>query len=188
MVSSVVKEDVRKLVDGLNFAEKVERSLRLIGEAYEQFGDSLVVANSLGKDSSVAWHLAKRVSADIRGFIVTTRFKPAETVAFMKSEVARYGELQVFRNDAEIPERLYETDPNRCCDILKVEPTRQAIREMDVACWVTGLRCTEGRGSASFVTAPVGDPLPSIPTSPGTSGGRRTDLGSPPSAPDGRER
>ena len=33
--------DVKSLVDGLNFAEKVERSLRLIREAYEEFGDRL---------------------------------------------------------------------------------------------------------------------------------------------------
>ena len=30
--------DVKSLVDGLNFAEKVERSLRLIREAYDEFG------------------------------------------------------------------------------------------------------------------------------------------------------
>jgi len=38
-------------VDKLNFAEKVERSLDLIERAYREFGDRLVVANSLGKDS-----------------------------------------------------------------------------------------------------------------------------------------
>ena len=48
------REDVGR---GLNFAEKVERSLRLIREAYEEFGDRLVVANSLGKDSCVVWDL-----------------------------------------------------------------------------------------------------------------------------------
>ena len=53
-------DELQSLVDGLNFAEKVERSLALIDQAYEQFGDRLVVANSLGKDSSAVWHLAKR--------------------------------------------------------------------------------------------------------------------------------
>ncbi len=150
MQVSVVGEDVTCLVDGLNFAQKVERSLGLIREAYEEHGDRLVVANSLGKDSVAVWHLAKRVSADIRGFIVTTRFKPKETVEFMKQEVARYPELRVFRNDEAIPDRLYETDPDKCCDILKVKPTREAMEEMNVACWVTGLRCTEGRTRADY--------------------------------------
>jgi phosphoadenosine phosphosulfate reductase len=150
MALSATHEDVRSLVEGLNFAEKVERSLRLIREAYEEYGDRLVVANSLGKDSLAVWHLAKRVSPDIPGFIITTRFKPPETKAFMVEEVKRYPELRVFSNDAEIPPELHKTDPDRCCDLLKVEPTRQAVKEMNVACWVTGLRCTEGRTRTEF--------------------------------------
>lgn len=141
---------IAHLVETLNFAEKVERSLDLISDAYRTYGDGLVVANSLGKDSVAVWHLAKRVSPDIRGFIVTTRFKPAETVEFMNDEVRRHPELRVFDSDEPIPERLYETDPDRCCDILKVEPTRRAIEEMSVSCWVTGLRCTEGRTRTDF--------------------------------------
>jgi len=144
------KDDVVQLVEGLNFKEKVDRSLALIEEAYKKYGDSLVVANSLGKDSVAVWHLAKRVSPKIRGFIVTTRFKPPETKKFMQEEVARYPELKVFENKAEIADKLYATDPNKCCDILKVQPTRWAIEEMKVKCWVTGLRCTEGRTRTEY--------------------------------------
>jgi len=144
------QEDVRYLVENLNFKEKVERSLGLIERAWRIHGDRLVVANSLGKDSVAVWHLARQVNPDIRGFIVTTRFKPPETKRFMAEEIARYPKLQVFENIAPIPPRLYETEPNRCCDILKVEPTRRAISEMDVTCWVTGLRCTEGRTRTGF--------------------------------------
>jgi len=150
MLENLAVKDTVGLVESLNFAQKVERSLELIKEAYAEYGDGLVVANSLGKDSVAVWHLAKRVNRKIRGFIVTTRYKPAETVQFMNEEVARYPELKVFRNDAEIPDKLYQTDPNRCCDILKVEPTRRAIEEMNVSCWVTGLRCTEGRTRTDF--------------------------------------
>ena len=149
-VISVEQADIKKLVDGLNFAQKVERSLGLIREAYEEYGDRLVVANSLGKDSCAVWHLAKCVSSDIRGFIVTTRFKPRGTVEFMHQMVTQYPELEVYSNDEPIPDRLYETDPDCCCEILKVEPIRRAIKEMNVACWVTGLRCTEGRTRIDF--------------------------------------
>ncbi len=145
-----INEDIPSLVNNLNFAQKVDRSLGLIREAYEEFGNKLVVANSLGKDSVAVWHLAKQVSPDIRGFIVTTRFKPKETVNFMHEEVALYPELQVFKNDEEIPDELYKTDPDLCCNMLKVCPTRQAIEEMDVDCWATGLRCTEGRTRTDY--------------------------------------
>jgi len=144
------KQDIRYLVENLNYAQKVERALGLIREAYEEFGDRLAVANSLGKDSVAVWHLAKQVSPNIKGFIVTTRFKPPETVQFMNEEVERCPELEIFKNEVEIPGNLYKTDPDRCCDLLKVEPTRQAIAEMEVECWVTGLRCTEGRTRTDY--------------------------------------
>lgn len=150
MALEVTNEDVRSLVEGLNFAEKVQRSLELIRRAYDEYGNQMVVANSLGKDSCVVWDLAKRVNPDIRGFIVTTRFKPPETIEFMKQTVAKYPELRVYKNDQPIEDKLYLSDPDRCCDILKVQPIRQAIEEMDVACWVTGLRCTEGRTRTEF--------------------------------------
>ena len=150
MLLTETETDIKALVEGLNFKQKVDRSLDLIAEARKEYGDSLVVANSLGKDSSVIWDLAKRVSPDIRGFIVTTRFKPPETKKFMVDEVARYPELKVFSNDEDIPAKLYESDPDKCCEVLKVEPIRRAIKEMSVECWITGLRCTEGRTRTNY--------------------------------------
>ncbi len=38
-LETFVQEDVKQLVDGLNFAEKVERSVWLIREAYEEYGE-----------------------------------------------------------------------------------------------------------------------------------------------------
>ena len=152
------KSPASYLVDNLTFNQKVERSLGLIENAYREFGDALVVANSLGKDSVAVWHLAKRISPNIRGFIVTTRFKPKETIAFMNEQVRAYPELQVYRNDVQIPKELYKSDPDHCCDLLKVEPTRQAIEEMGVHCWVTGLRCTEGRTRTDYQEVEERDP------------------------------
>lgn len=144
------KDDLKELVDKLNFKEKIDRSLALIEEAYQEYGDGLVLANSLGKDSVAVWDLAKKVSPRIRGFIVTTRFKPKGTVQFMKETVSRYPELKVFKNDAEIPDKLYQTDPDRCCYFLKVLPVRWAVEQMKIKCWITGLRCTEGRTRTDF--------------------------------------
>lgn len=143
-------DDLKELVEALNFKEKVARSKQLIREAYERYGDSLVVANSLGKDSVAVWDLAKKVNPKIRGFIVTTRYKPPETIVFMNEVVTRYPELKIYKSDIGIPERLYETNPDQCCNLLKVEPVRRAISEMKVECWVTGLRCTEGRTRTDY--------------------------------------
>jgi len=142
--------ELQKLAQILNFKDKLDRSLALIDAAYQTFGDNLVVANSLGKDSMAVWHLVKTVNPDARGFIVTTRFKPVETIDFMAKVVSIYPELKIFKNDEEIPPALYARDPSRCCEILKVQPVREALKEMQVACWVTGLRCTEGRTRTDY--------------------------------------
>jgi len=60
-IGKLTSEQLKSLVDGLNFAQKVDRSLGLINEAHQEYGDRLVVANSLGKDSVAVWHLAKQV-------------------------------------------------------------------------------------------------------------------------------
>ena len=46
-LGTFVQEDVRRLVEGLNFAEKVARSLGLIREAFEEHGDKLCVPRQL---------------------------------------------------------------------------------------------------------------------------------------------
>ncbi len=144
------KDDLKTLVEKLNFKEKVDRSMQLIREAYEKYGDGLVAANSLGKDSAAMWDLIKRVNPKIRGFIVTTKFKPKATINFMNEETARYPELKVYKSDVQIPDKLYETDPDKCCDLLKVEPVKRAVEGLGVSCWVTGLRCTEGRTRTDY--------------------------------------
>lgn len=150
-ITDIIDEnvDVKKMVSSLNFSEKVERSKRLIRKAYEVYKDRLAVANSLGKDSMVVWDLAKRVDPKIDGFIVTTKFKPKETVEYMYKLIKKYPELKIYKSDKDVGD-LYKTDPDKCCDILKVQPVRRAIEEMNVACWVTGLRCTEGRTRTDF--------------------------------------
>jgi len=150
MITRTEGNDITRMVDELHFGRKVDRSLGLIREAWEEYGERLVVADSLGKDSCAVWHLAQTVSPEIKGFIVTTRYKPRETREFMMSEVERCPTLRIFSNDGPVPEDQYLTDPDGCCNALKVEPVRRAIEEMNVGCWVTGLRCTEGRTRTDY--------------------------------------
>ncbi len=38
---------------------------------------------------------------------------------------------------------IYDVDPDECCRMLKVDPTKVAVKDLD--CWICGLRNTEGR-------------------------------------------
>ena len=44
--------------------------------------------------------------------------------------------------------KIYEVDPDECCRLLKVEPTKVAVSNLDA--WITGLRCTEGRAREDY--------------------------------------
>ena len=43
----------------------------------------------------------------------------------------------------EVPKGLWRENPDECCEILKVKPTREAVKDLDA--WICGLRATEGR-------------------------------------------
>jgi phosphoadenosine phosphosulfate reductase len=44
--------------------------------------------------------------------------------------------------------RIYTADPDECCRLLKVEPTKLAVSNLDA--WITGLRNTEGRTRVDY--------------------------------------
>ncbi len=44
--------------------------------------------------------------------------------------------------------KIYEVDPDECCRLLKVEPTKVAVSDLDA--WITGLRCTEGQTRVDY--------------------------------------
>jgi phosphoadenosine phosphosulfate reductase len=146
---NLTSEEIFEMVNGLTLPQKIQRSLDLIEDAYNEYGENLIAANSLGKDSCVVWDLVKQVSKDIKGFIVTTPYKPLETKSYMRDFVKRYPETSIFESDSTV-DKLYETDPDGCCEIYKVEPTRQALKELKAKCWITGLRCTEGRTRTDY--------------------------------------
>ncbi|MFW2331414.1 MAG: phosphoadenylyl-sulfate reductase [Nitrospinota bacterium] len=147
--SAVKEENLAELVEQLHFGEKVARAKHLLEEAYNRYGDRAVLANSLGKDSLAVWDLAYKVNPDAKSFIVTTCYKPIETKNFMHEFVSRYQNVEIYQSDQEVGE-LYRTDPDKCCQILKVDPVKEAIKKMNVECWITGLRCTEGRTRTDY--------------------------------------
>ncbi|MGB2599151.1 MAG: phosphoadenylyl-sulfate reductase [Candidatus Omnitrophota bacterium] len=128
--------------------EKIAHSLDLVRDAVEKY-PKIGVACSFGKDSAVVVHLAQTVKEDIPVFAVMTRFKPKETFEYKDMLIKEWNlNLKEYSSDVEIPEELYKTDPDECCRLLKVEPTKEAVKDMD--CWICGLRSTEGRTRTDY--------------------------------------
>jgi phosphoadenosine phosphosulfate reductase len=136
----------------MTIVDKINESKALIKKAAADF-ERLAVAVSGGKDSVVVLHLARQAAPNTKIFAVMTRFKPPETRAYLKLiERFMQCEIIVFENKtAIIAEGFYNTDPDECCRILKVEPTFEALKVLKADAWITGLRRTEGRTRVNFM-------------------------------------
>src|SRR3990170_8892296 len=113
--------------------------------AVDRFHPRLAVACSFQKEASVILDLLLSIAPDARVFTLDTHVLFPETYATWKAVEERYGiEVEVFqgpslgRQGAEHGDRLWERDPDACCDLRKVQPLTRALADVDA--WVAGLR------------------------------------------------
>lgn len=129
---------------------KTRKAKELIRKAIDKFGKKVAVSCSFGKDSMVVVHLALQVKKDFPIFSVMTKFKPKETFKYMEEINNLWNlNLQVYQSEVEVDSELYRNDPDACCMILKVEPMKRAVAELDA--WICGLRKTEGRTRKEYM-------------------------------------
>jgi len=113
--------------------------------AYDEFGDRLCLTCSWQKQSSVLVHLVSELGLGIDVIELDTHLFFKETYETREALVARY-DLNLIRpeiitvaeqHNQEGP-NLWESDPDRCCHIRKVEPLIQVLEPYDA--WVSGIR------------------------------------------------
>ena len=128
----------------MNIVDKINHSKELINDAVEKYAPKIAVASSWGKDSMILLHLALQIEPNIKVISVITQFKPRTTLLF-KNAIVEMWELNYSEyraNGDNLPVGLWKTDPNRCCEIYKVEPMKEAVHDLD--CWISGVRSKEG--------------------------------------------
>ena len=113
--------------------------------AVERFHPRLYVACSFQKEASVIMDMLLRIEPEARFFTLDTGVLFQETHDTRRALEERYGiEVDVYRGisletQAELHgEALWSRDPDACCDLRKVTPMRQALRDVDA--WISGLR------------------------------------------------
>ncbi len=116
--------------------------------ALRRFADRrLVTTTGFGMEGCVLVDMLDR--AGYRGAIIylDTHFLFPETHALRDRLAARYPKLTFVNagtdvtpaaQAARLGPRLWETDPDRCCDLRKVQPMRRVMQGRDV--WVTAIR------------------------------------------------
>ncbi|MDM8008236.1 MAG: phosphoadenylyl-sulfate reductase [Phycisphaerae bacterium] len=115
--------------------------------AVSAFDPDVAVSSSFGADSAVMLHLCTQVKPDILVVAVDTGFLFPETIAFRAELTRRLGlNLRVYRptieREAFLEEygKLWRSNPDACCAMNKREPFERAKRELQLRCWMTGIR------------------------------------------------
>jgi phosphoadenosine phosphosulfate reductase len=134
----------------MNFIDKIKESKKLIKDTLKKY-DRVALACSFGKDSMVVLHLCLQIDPQIKVFSIMTPFKFNETLKYKdKMEKLWNLNLTTFCEKILIVEGmmpLWRT-PDYCCEYYKVNPTKQAVKDLDA--WITGLRRTEGRTRTDY--------------------------------------
>ena len=121
--------------------------------------DQVAIASAFQAEGTVVMHLATQLRPDVPILFLETGYQFAETLAFKEQLTERLGlnvvDLTGTYTVAEQAERfgprLYERDPERCCDLNKVQPMFEALRGLDA--WITAFRrdSSPTRANAPFV-------------------------------------
>ena len=134
------------LPGGLGFAELEAMSAEeVVRWAHAEFGERVCLSCSWQKQSSVLVHMLAELGLGIDVVELDTHLFFRETYETRERLIERYG-LTLIRPDvitvAEQHKRegpnLWERDPDRCCNVRKVEPLIEALAPYDA--WISGIR------------------------------------------------
>ena len=121
-----------------------------IAWAWKSFPDHTAVTTSFGAQSAAFLHLVSRVSREIPVIFIDTGYHFPETLSFSQDLTQRFGlNLRTYRpqlSPEQIESRygkLWERGPEdleRFHDMIRVEPLRRALTELNPKIWMAGLR------------------------------------------------
>ena len=111
---------------------------RTLAWAVEMFPGKAALTVSFGGGGVVLAHLLSRIDGTVPVLFLDTRFHFPETYAFKRRFVEQYGLNLVELEPLTEPGPLYQTDPDRCCFIRKVEPLARALVGYDA--WISAVR------------------------------------------------
>jgi phosphoadenosine phosphosulfate reductase len=100
---------------------------------------------SFGGGGLVLAHLLSQIDRSVPVLFLDTGFHFPETLTFKDAFVARYGLNLVELHPATDPGPLYQTDPDRCCSIRKVEPLERALVEGAYQSWISAVRSDQSQ-------------------------------------------
>jgi len=127
--------------------------------AIQRFGTRVSLATGFGPEGCVLVHLLAGIRPDTRIFYLDTGLLFPETHALRDRLEDRYRvsferqatELSLESQASLYGEKLWETNPNECCNLRKVQPLVKALAGLDA--WITAIRRdqTSDRANAKVI-------------------------------------
>ncbi|WP_455389802.1 phosphoadenylyl-sulfate reductase [Petrachloros mirabilis] len=132
---------------GESFEEKQPQEL--LAAAIERYAPKIVLACSFGAEDVVLVDMVHRINPSVPLFYLDTDFLFPETYATRDRIIRQYGlqPTQVLqmkslltpdRQAEQYGEALWASDPDRCCELRKIEPLTRVLKGFDA--WITGIR------------------------------------------------
>ena len=130
----------------------------MIGWAYHELGDQLMMTTSFQKSGMVILHMLRALAPDLPVYFLDTGFHFRETLEFAERIRSQWHINLIVHRPRLFGEAfeslhgsLYERDANRCCELNKVEPQRELLARHQG--WIAGVRRdqSETRGGAEVL-------------------------------------
>jgi phosphoadenosine phosphosulfate reductase len=134
-------------IQELNARFEAEAPQEILRWALEDSGlPRVAVASAFQREGTAIMHMAVQIRPGVPVLFLETGFHFAETLAFKEQLTERLGlnvveltgDHTVDSQAEEHGPRLYERNPDLCCELNKVIPFTRALRGLDA--WVTGMR------------------------------------------------
>jgi len=140
----------------LSPAEVHERATALRGTPPEDvlrwalatFPQRTALTVSFGGAGVVLAHMLSRIDKSVPIYFLDTGFHFPQTLEFKERFTAQYGLNVIDLKPATDPGPLYQTDPDRCCWIRKVEPLQRTLPGYDA--WVSAVRADQSKTRAGI--------------------------------------
>ncbi len=129
---------------GLEFEKKTPQEI--IRFALDKYGSRVSFASSFGAEDVAIIDMIAKIKPGARVFTLETGYLFQETHDVIRRIKEKYDiKLETYAPSTNVEEferqygKLYETDPDKCCAIRKIEPLNRAIAD-NLDAWITGIR------------------------------------------------
>lgn len=134
-----------------------KESLECLKWAYKEYGESIVYACSFGAESSVLLHLISKVKPNANITFIDTSLHFKETYEILNEVKEKYPEFQISTihsnlsledQEKQYGPKLWGNNPNLCCQIRKIEPLKEKLKNYKA--WISGLRRSQSETRANI--------------------------------------